>query len=53
MIKRIKTYSVNCNLPLFKGSLIVEANTAKEAYDKACKMIAPWRPNKSGIRVVK
>ena len=53
MIKRMKKYSVNCNVPFCKSALIVEANTAKEAYEKACKMIAPWQPNKSGIRVVK
>ena len=53
MTKRMKTYSVNCNLPFFKSALIVEATTAKEAYDIACKMIAPWKPDKSGIRVVK
>ena len=27
----MKKYSVNCNTPLRKGILIIEANTAKEA----------------------
>ena len=53
MTKRMKKYSVKRNDPFSTGTLIVKATSAKEAYDIACKWIAPWKPNKSGIRVVK